>query len=49
MVLKEKVVFRGKQRGIKEVPGRYGIWVKMIGLEETISPISSQEKGLSLS
>ena len=30
----------------KEVPGRYGIWEKLIGLGETISPISSQKKGL---
>ena len=33
----------------KLVPGRYGIWVKMVDLGETSSPISSQEKGLPLS
>ena len=34
-VLKRKVVSRWKQGGIKKVPGRYGVWEKMVGLGET--------------
>ena len=48
MVSKEKG-FRRKQGGNKVVPGRYGFWVRMIGLGETISLISRKEKGLPLS
>ena len=46
MVLKKRKekVFRGKTRRHKLVPGRYGIWVRMIGLGEKISPISRKEK-----
>ena len=42
VVLKRKVFMWNK-----EVPGRYEVWEKMIGLGETISPISRKEKGVS--
>ena len=42
----KKKLFSAKEKGdIKEVPGRYGIWGKMVGLGESASRNPERKKG----
>ena len=42
----KKKLFSAKEKGdIKEVPGRYGIWAKMVGLGESTSRNPERKKG----
>jgi hypothetical protein len=42
----KKKLFSAKEKGdIKEVPGRYGFWEKMVGLRESTSRNPERKKG----
>ena len=44
-MFQKETVFGKEKGGIKEVPGRYGFWEKMVGLGESTSRNPERKKG----